>query len=67
MSPSGTETDPAFAGYDNGNVEPNRGFGHVAMMVDDVYAASAELEAAGVKFQKKPDEGMAASTSLARP
>jgi lactoylglutathione lyase len=53
----GTETDPAFTGYNNGNVEPNRGFGHVAMMVDDVYAASAELEAAGVKFQKKPDEG----------
>jgi hypothetical protein len=25
-------------------------------MVDDVYKASAELESAGVSFQKKPDE-----------
>ena len=34
------------------------------MMVDDVYAASAELEAVGIKFQKKPDEGTMASTSF---
>jgi hypothetical protein len=26
-------------------------------MTGDVYAACSELEAAGVKFQKKPDEG----------
>jgi lactoylglutathione lyase len=34
-----------------------RGFGHVAFNVDDVYKASEELEAAGVAFQKRPDEG----------
>eukprot|EP00442_Polarella_glacialis_P027193 CAMPEP_0115082668 /NCGR_PEP_ID=MMETSP0227-20121206/20048_1 /TAXON_ID=89957 /ORGANISM="Polarella glacialis, Strain CCMP 1383" /LENGTH=413 /DNA_ID=CAMNT_0002470821 /DNA_START=56 /DNA_END=1297 /DNA_ORIENTATION=+ len=33
------------------------GFGHVAFAVEDVYATSAELDSAGVKFQKKPDEG----------
>jgi len=53
----GTEEDPAFVGYDNGNKEPNRGFGHLAMMVDDVYKASDDLEAKGVQFQKKPNEG----------
>jgi lactoylglutathione lyase len=41
----------------NGNVEPHRGFGHIAVMTKDVYAACAELEANGVSFQKKPDEG----------
>mmetsp|Transcript_40754 Transcript_40754/g.49437 ORF Transcript_40754/g.49437 Transcript_40754/m.49437 type:complete len:387 (-) Transcript_40754:386-1546(-) len=52
----GTENDADFV-HHNGNVEPNRGFGHIGYLVDDVYAASAELEANGVEFQKKPDEG----------
>mmetsp|Transcript_13029 Transcript_13029/g.43347 ORF Transcript_13029/g.43347 Transcript_13029/m.43347 type:complete len:348 (-) Transcript_13029:530-1573(-) len=34
-----------------------RGFGHIAFNVEDVYATSAALEAAGVAFQKRPDEG----------
>merc|ERR1719386_551387 len=34
-----------------------RGFGHIAFNCDDVYKACEELEAAGVKFRKKPDEG----------
>lgn len=41
----------------NGNVEPHRGFGHLAVMTPDVYAACDELEKEGVKFQKKPDDG----------
>jgi lactoylglutathione lyase len=41
----------------NGNTEPCRGFGHIAVMTRDVYAACAELEANGVAFQKRPDEG----------
>jgi lactoylglutathione lyase len=41
----------------NGNVEPYRGFGHIAVMTRDVYAVSTELEASGVRFQKRPDEG----------
>jgi len=52
----GSEVDDAFA-VNNGNVEPHRGFGHVAVMTSDVYAACVELEAAGVRFQKRPDEG----------
>jgi len=52
----GTETDESFVA-NNGNVEPYRGFGHIAVMTKDVYAASAELEANGVLFKKRPDEG----------
>ena len=96
----GSETDDSFQ-INNGNVEPHRGFGHLAVMTPDVYAgnyyyyyhhhhhhhhpphfvlcrltssfqllslipisyvmmnitACADLEAAGVPFQKKPDEG----------
>ena len=36
---------------------PIRGFGHIAFNVPDVYALSASLEADGVRFQKRPDEG----------
>jgi len=52
----GSESDVSFS-VNNGNVEPHRGFGHIAVMTRDVYAASAELEKAGVAFQKRPDEG----------
>lgn len=34
-----------------------RGFGHIAVMTKDVYAACDKLESNGVLFQKKPDEG----------
>ena len=52
----GSELDKNFA-HNNGNVEPTRGFGHIGYLVDDVYAFCEELEKAGVKFHKKPDEG----------
>lgn len=66
----GTEDDPSFKVW-NGNTgrdgEPGsanyaeepaaRGFGHIAFNVDDVYATTDKLLAAGIKFQKKPDEG----------
>jgi lactoylglutathione lyase len=42
--------------YHTGNQEKD-GFGHVAFNTDDVYAACEKLEAAGVTFKKKPDEG----------
>lgn len=52
----GSEVDDSFQ-VNNGNVEPYRGFGHIAVMTPDVYTASDELEANGVKFQKRPNEG----------
>lgn len=52
----GSETNEDFK-VNNGNVEPHRGFGHIAVMTKDVYGSCAELERNGVKFQKKPDEG----------
>lgn len=52
----GTEAQADFK-YNNGNVEPNRGFGHIAIACNDVYEACAKFEQAGVEFQKKPDEG----------
>lgn len=67
----GAEDDDSFkvwngnTGRDAGEVgSPNyaeepacRGFGHIAFNCDDVYAATDTLLAAGVRFQKKPDEG----------
>lgn len=52
----GTETAEENP-YVSGNVEPHRGFGHVAVMTPDVYAACEVLEKNGVTFHKKPDEG----------
>ena len=53
----GTENpDGDFKGYHPGNAEKD-GFGHVAVSCDDVYAACEYLEAKGVSFKKKPDEG----------
>jgi hypothetical protein len=40
----GTEKEEGFQ-YNNGNVEPHRGFGHIAVACDDVYASCAKLEA----------------------
>ncbi len=42
--------------YHNGNSDP-RGFGHIGVIVDDVYATCKQLEDAGVAFQKTPDGG----------
>jgi lactoylglutathione lyase len=52
----GSENDPDFK-VNNGNVEPHRGFGHIAVMTPDVQAACDVLEANGCDFQKKPNEG----------
>jgi lactoylglutathione lyase len=51
----GTEDDTNFQ-YHPVNADKD-GFGHIAVNVDDVYAASEKLEQAGCFFKKKPDEG----------
>lgn len=48
----GTETDASFK-YSNGN-DPPQGYGHIGMLCDNLEEACAELEAAGVKFRKRP-------------
>jgi len=53
----GTESDPNFKGYANGNSDPGRGFGHIAITCDDVETACARFEKLGVKFQKRPTDG----------
>ena len=52
----GTEEDDSFK-INNGNVEPFRGFGHIAVYCNDVYKCCEQLENNGVSFQKRPDEG----------
>jgi lactoylglutathione lyase len=53
----GTETDPEFAGYHNGNTDASRGFGHIGISVPSVEAACARFEELNVEFVKKPNDG----------
>ncbi|XP_066260687.1 lactoylglutathione lyase [Euwallacea similis] len=52
----GTENASDDVKYHNGNQDP-RGFGHIGVVVPDVYAACARFEKLGVNFIKKPDDG----------
>ncbi|WVN86470.1 lactoylglutathione lyase [Cryptococcus depauperatus CBS 7841] len=54
----GTESDSGFKGYASGNDEPGRGFGHICVTVDDLQAACKRFEELGVKFKKRPEDGM---------
>ncbi|KAK4685703.1 lactoylglutathione lyase, partial [Tremellales sp. Uapishka_1] len=53
----GTESDASFKGYASGNEEPGRGFGHIAITVDNLEKACARFDEMGVKFKKRPEEG----------
>ena len=50
------ENDPEFK-YHSGNEEPHRGFGHIAIIVDDLEAAVKRFDSLGVKFKKRPEDG----------
>ncbi|CAE6416836.1 unnamed protein product [Rhizoctonia solani] len=52
----GTENQPDFQ-YASGNSEPGKGFGHIAIAVDDVEQACERFEKLGVTFKKRPSEG----------
>lgn len=53
----GTESNPDFPGYQSGNTDASRGFGHIAITVPSVEAACQRFAVAGVKFVKKPQDG----------
>lgn len=51
----GTENDANFS-YSSGNKDP-KGFGHLAIVVDDIEAACKRFEDLGVVFQKRLQDG----------
>ncbi|KAF8444910.1 Glyoxalase/Bleomycin resistance protein/Dihydroxybiphenyl dioxygenase [Boletus edulis BED1] len=53
----GTESDASFQGYASGNADPGRGFGHIAITVDNIEAACARFEKLGVSFKKRLTDG----------
>ncbi|KIY51245.1 glyoxalase I [Fistulina hepatica ATCC 64428] len=52
----GTENNPHFS-YANGNTEPHRGFGHIAITVPDIEKACERFETLGVDFKKRLTDG----------
>ncbi|KAH7906819.1 Glyoxalase/Bleomycin resistance protein/Dihydroxybiphenyl dioxygenase [Hygrophoropsis aurantiaca] len=53
----GTESDASFQGYSSGNSDPGRGFGHIAITVDNIEQACERLEKLGVPFKKRLTDG----------
>lgn len=61
----GTEDDDSFK-VANGNAEPGKGFGHVAISVDNIQAACKRIEDAGYPFQKRLTDGKMKSIAFAK-
>lgn len=53
----GTEKDDNFQGYASGNTEPGRGFGHIAVSVENVEEACARFDKLGVNYKKRLTDG----------
>ncbi|KAI9245580.1 lactoylglutathione lyase [Sporodiniella umbellata] len=52
----GIENQPDFA-YKNGNTEESLGYGHIALVVDNLEEACERFESLGVKFEKRLEDG----------
>jgi lactoylglutathione lyase len=52
----GTENDESLS-YSSGNADPGRGFGHIAIVVDDIEKACARFEELNVPFKKRLTDG----------
>merc|ERR1712071_172491 len=52
----GTEKEEGQV-YANGNEGEGRGFGHIAVAVDDVQKACDRFTEQGVQFKKRPEDG----------
>ena len=61
----GSESDPNFK-IANGNSDPGKGFGHIAISVDNIQAACKRLEDEGYPFQKKLTDGRMRSIAFAK-
>ena len=61
----GTENDSNFK-VANGNEDPTKGFGHIAISVDNIQAACARLLEADIPFQKKLTDGRMRNIAFAK-
>ena len=52
-----TESDPSWKGYTTGNEPEHKGFGHIAVIVDDLEKACQRFTELGVRFIKRPSDG----------
>jgi len=61
----GTENDDNYT-VSNGNTDPHKGFGHLAVSVDNIQAACKRLEDQGWSFQKKLSDGRMRSIAFVK-
>lgn len=61
----GTEDDANYA-VNTGNADPHKGFGHIAISVDNIQAACQRLEDQGWSFQKKLTDGRMRSIAFVK-